>query len=96
MLWMPNVHISSGEEWTSSWRRSLCAAIKYNRQPLAQEMPAAQSVGAWQTILGKYARSILTLLSRHLFFGYCQIDHSATQTFCQRLFPYFDIASAYP
>lgn len=44
----------------------MCAAIKYNRQPLAQEMPEAPSLGAWQAVLGKYACSILVLLSRRL------------------------------
>lgn len=46
----------------SLWRKSVCAAIKYNRQPLAQEMPEAPSLGAWQAMLGKYACSILVLL----------------------------------
>lgn len=78
-------------DWTSLWRRSLCAAIKYNRQPLARERPEAQSVGGWQAALGKCACSIPVPLSRHLVFGYCQTDCSATQTFCQRLFSYFDI-----
>lgn len=78
-------------DWTSLWRRSLCAAIKYNRQPLAREMPEAQSVGGWQALLGKGACSILVLLSWHLVFGYCQTDCSATRTFCQQLFSYFAI-----
>lgn len=42
-------------------------------------------------MLGKYACSIFVLLSRHLVFGYCQTDCSATRTFCQQLFSHFDI-----
>lgn len=49
-------------DWTSLWSRSVCAAIKYNGQPQAQEMPEAPSLGAWQAVLGKYACSILVLL----------------------------------
>lgn len=70
----------------------MCAAIKYNRQPLAQEMPEAPSLGAWQAMLGKYACSVLVLLS-----GVCLVLATVRQTvqlhgpFCQQLFSYFCI-----
>lgn len=50
------------------------------QQPLAQEVPEAPSLGAWQAGLGKYSRSILVLLQASCS-AYSQPACSATWTF---------------